>query len=99
VDLFWTFASGTAGRNVRWVVNTLCLGHGDAMNQSITPSVGYAPGTTGTVHAMHRASAATTPVNAAAGAFCNLLIIRGASHVDDTFDGAARLIAVRVSNA
>lgn len=96
VELFWTFNSGTPGDDVRWVINALCLDHGDDMDQSITPSVAYAPSTADTAHHLHRASALTTPVNGAAGAFCNLLLIRGAAHASDTFDGPARLMAVRV---
>jgi hypothetical protein len=98
VDLFWTFSSGTAGGDVRWVVNALNLDDGDAMDQNINPGIGHVLDTAIAAHDMHRAVTTLTPVNAA-GHFCNLLIIRNGANAADDFDGTARLAAVRLTNA
>lgn len=97
VELFWTYSAGTAGGDVRWLIQALNLNDGDVMDPGVGLAGGNAADTAIAVHTMHKQSISFVPSNAAATDYFNLVVIRNGTHTNDTFDDSAKLIALRIS--
>lgn len=98
VELFWTYSVGTAGGNTRWIVNILNLSDNDPMNQDVNPGFAILEDTAIAVHDLHKITLTLTPVNAIAGDYCNVVVVRNSNHAGDTFDNFAQFISLRISN-
>ncbi len=97
LELYWTANSGTSG-SILWQTTSVCYQDGS----DATSAWGGVTSMTETFQGQliqHVAALTTTPANASNGNIMYFLIRRNGSHVNDTFDGTARLQGIRVSYA
>ena len=97
ITLFWTSTAGTAG-TVRWRVYMRAAGDDAPLDNSTIDNFTL-PDTLLAQSDMHAVSATRTPTNAAGGGVLVITVQREASHVDDTLNADARLIAIRLAYA
>lgn len=97
IDIFWTTDSGTSG-DVLWQIAAVCYGDGDDASGAWGGLNAVTPAFQGQ-KVQHISSITVTPVNAIDGNMLYILLRRNGGHVNDTFDGTARVQGIRISYA
>ena len=97
IDIFWTTDSGTSG-NVLWQTAAACYGDGDDASETWGGLNAATPAFQGQ-NVQHISPITMTPADAVDGNMLYILLRRNGSHVNDTFDGTARVQGIRISYA
>jgi len=94
IDIYWTAAAGTAG-DVEWRLVAYTFAPGDDLAITyVTPNIVYSTFTG--VDKVHKATLAMQPDFAVPGEFATMGVRRKGDTAQDTFDGDARLMGVRL---